>query len=178
MLLTSMDANSGALLSTYSSNRKKKTILASRQLELLNQATRNMDAGNGSYQGLADRVRASNLQFNVRSAKFPMFFWGEEELQEWHGISGFVENYARRCERCESSRRLTRTALAIKQYQLENQRWPATLSEISEVKLLKSDRTALAGGLLEYRIAPDGKSSFIGTSEPPEYQRFPESEIR
>ena len=178
MLLTSMDANSGALLSTYSWNRKKGTILASSQLELLKLATRNMDAGNGGYQGLADRVRASNLQFNIRSSKFLSFLWGEKEQQEWRGVFGFRDYYAMQCERCESSRRLTRTALAIKQYQLENQRWPATLSELSEAKLFKSDRTALAVGLFEYRIAPDGKSSFIGTSESPENQRFPESEIR
>ncbi len=178
MLLTSMGANSGTMLSTYSWNEKRGTILASRQLALLNQATRNLDAGNGGYQGLADRVRASSLQFNVRPSKFLSFFLGEEGLQEWSGSSGSDENYAMLCELCENSRRLTRTAVAIKQCQLQNKRWPATLAELSDATLPRSDRMTLSAGPFEYRIAPNGRSSFIGTSESPEYLRFPESEIR
>ena len=165
MCLASIGANSGEMLSTYASGGKLVTRPASYQLELLRQATRNMDAGTGGYQGLADRVRASKLKFQISSPKFLLYFLGEEEPYQWSGEFSFVESYAADCERCENSRRLTRNALATKQYQHQNKRWPATLAELSEATLPWSDRTTLIDDPFEYRIAPDSKSCFIGTND-------------
>jgi hypothetical protein len=67
-----------------------------------------------------------------------------------------VHAMARAYERDELDRRLTRTAVGIKRYQLAERRWPAKLSDLSVVGLEAKDWTALRAGPFGYRIESDG----------------------
>ncbi len=67
-----------------------------------------------------------------------------------------VHGMARAYERDELDRRLTRTAVGIKRYQLAEGRWPQKLSDLSVVGLEAKDWTALQAGPFGYRIEGDG----------------------
>jgi hypothetical protein len=67
-----------------------------------------------------------------------------------------VHGMARAYERDELDRRLTRTAVGIKRYQLAEGRWPQKLSDLSVVGLEAKDWTALQAGPFGYRIEADG----------------------
>lgn len=58
--------------------------------------------------------------------------------------------------RAELNRRLTRTALGVKKYQLTEGRWPERLSDLAVVGLGPQDWTALDAGPFGYRVDADG----------------------
>lgn len=66
-----------------------------------------------------------------------------------------ISAYAGAFDRLETSRRLTLTSIAIKRYQLKNQRWPKSLSELTEVGLRLDDWTTTDKQNFGYEVDDD-----------------------
>jgi hypothetical protein len=62
------------------------------------------------------------------------------------------------------NRRWTLCGLAIKEFQLKNQRWPTTLDELSKVGLSKTDRSAFPNVPFGYRVADDDSHVLLWTT--------------
>ena len=99
--------------------------------------------------GLSDRAKAFERQ-SLSSAK------GRFEDVLIRLFQPAIEAMARAYERDELDRRLTRTAVGIKRYQLVEGHWPAQLSDLTAVGLDARDWTALQAGPFGYRIEDDG----------------------
>ena len=52
-----------------------------------------------------------------------------------------ISSYAEMFDRFETNRRLTYSSLAVKRYQVKNNRWPKSLSELSDIGLVANDWT-------------------------------------
>ncbi len=63
--------------------------------------------------------------------------------------------YVGALERQENARRLTLTAIGIKQFQLKQQRWPTSLGELDQVELGPADWTLLKHGSLGYEATDE-----------------------
>jgi hypothetical protein len=98
--------------------------------------------------GLSDRAQAFESQ-SLSSAK------GRFEDVLIRLFQPAIEGMARAYERDELDRRLTRTAVAIKRYQLVEGHWPAQLSDLTTMGLEARDWTALQAGPFGYRIEGD-----------------------
>lgn len=72
-----------------------------------------------------------------------------------------VVGYAEAFERWERSRRMVLTSLAVKRFQLANNRWPEQLQELTQVGLSPEDWTLPGIGSLGYAIEPDGKTACV-----------------
>ncbi len=66
-----------------------------------------------------------------------------------------LDGYVAAIERQENLRRLTLTAIGIKQFQLAQQRWPTQLSELDQVGLGPADWTLLTHGPIGYEATPE-----------------------
>ncbi len=78
-----------------------------------------------------------------------------------------TQAYAGAYNEKEIYRRLTYTSLAVKRFQLKNKRWPKSLSELSDVGLLRDDWTTTKHQPFGYEVEGDGAYvwSFQPTSE-------------
>ena len=61
--------------------------------------------------------------------------------------------------RHEDWRRLTRTAIAVKQFQQQEGRWPTRLAELNKVSLVPTDWTTVSYGTLGYDV--DGETAWV-----------------
>ena len=68
-----------------------------------------------------------------------------------------ISAYAEAFDRDEIGRRLTYTAIAIKRFQLKNQRWPKSVSELSGIGLVATDWTTSDGQAFGYEVG-DGQA--------------------
>ncbi|MCA9132419.1 MAG: hypothetical protein KDA45_04670 [Planctomycetales bacterium] len=82
-----------------------------------------------------------------------------------HILVGFfapaLQAYAEAFNREERKRRLTLTALAIKRFQLAQQRWPSGLEELVEVGLTVDEWTLPGLGPLGYRVEDEGQTAYL-----------------
>ncbi|MCL4207342.1 MAG: hypothetical protein KJ000_33080 [Pirellulaceae bacterium] len=117
-----------------------------RYLERLAAMQRLGDAG---VLGLAARAEASENDLGLADKRRLDDILTALLLPAVHGI-------ARAYERDELDRRLARTALGIKRYQLAEGRWPEKLSDLTAVGLEARDWTALQAGPFGYLIEADG----------------------
>ncbi len=72
----------------------------------------------------------------------------------------YVASCAITIEEAENQRRLTVSAVAIKRFQLEQQRWPQSLEELAQVGLSIDDWTIPGLGNLGYEETPEGVTVF------------------
>ena len=66
-----------------------------------------------------------------------------------------IASYAEMFDRFETNRRLTYTALAVKRYQVKNNRWPKSLSELSDVGLVANDWTTTNRQSFGYEVVDE-----------------------
>ena len=71
-------------------------------------------------------------------------------------ITPALHSYAKSYERLEKQRRLTRTALGMRQFYLQNQAWPERLSELESVGLDTDDYTMQSGNRFVWREVEGG----------------------
>lgn len=69
--------------------------------------------------------------------------------------------YAVAFDRTERTRRLVLTSLAVKLFQLTNERWPKDLQELTQVGLQSEDWTLPGIGPLGYAIQDDGQTACV-----------------
>lgn len=81
-----------------------------------------------------------------------------------------VAAYAEAFDRSERSRRLVLTSLAVKRFQLANDRWPEQLQELSQVGLGPADWTLPGIGSLGYAVESDGKTACVWAVGPKDKQ--------
>ncbi len=75
-----------------------------------------------------------------------------------------IENYAAILERLEHERRITLTALGVKRFQLEHQRWPNELSDLATIGLTTDDWTLPEIGRIGYAVEED--TAFVWGAPP------------
>ena len=66
-----------------------------------------------------------------------------------------VSSYAEMFDRFESNRRLTYASVAVKRYQIKNNRWPKSLSELSDVGLVANDWSTTNRQPFGYEVKED-----------------------
>ncbi len=74
--------------------------------------------------------------------------------------------YTRAQARTHRERRWTRCALAIKQFQIQQQRWPKSLEELTQVGLTRSDWMAKPDMPFGYQVATDNSHALLWTNAP------------
>ena len=66
-----------------------------------------------------------------------------------------ISSYAEIFDRFETNRRLTYTALAVKRYQVKNNRWPKSLNELADVGLVANDWTTTNRQSFGYEVVDE-----------------------
>lgn len=105
-------------------------------------------------QGLAD---AANVRLSTHVQKH------EDAIRRYEGAAGMFANYylpyasayAAALDAKEQLRQITRVAVAIKRFQLEHQRFPEDLSDLSKTGLSSEDWTVVGVGRLGYSVEGD-----------------------
>lgn len=80
----------------------------------------------------------------------------------WPSTQAFAAAYTRSYR----ERRWTRCALAIKQFQLQQERWPTSLEELTQVGLTRSDWMAKPNMPFGYQVATDNSHALLWTDAP------------
>lgn len=124
----------------------------SSRLRLLEQYAQ-MEAVAGSPPGRFTK-RASELEQQWKETG-----GGEDMLSG--SLLPAVSAYAATFDRLERSRRLVLTSLAVKLFQLTNERWPKDLQELKQVGLNSEDWTLPGIGSLGYEIQADGQKACV-----------------
>lgn len=105
-------------------------------------------------QGLAD---ATNVRLSTHVQKH------ENAIRRYEGAAGMFANYylpyasayAAALDAQEQIRQITRVAVAVKRFQLEHQRFPEDLSDLSKIGLSTADWTVVGVGRLGYSVESD-----------------------
>ncbi len=97
------------------------------------------------------RVRSQKLETTLRNGQNRLSLGKTTQLFLLPAFSGF----ARAIESNEDSRRMTRTALAVKRFQLEYGRWPRPLSELAQVGFSETQWHTVSRGPLGWEIEDD-----------------------
>lgn len=92
--------------------------------------------------------------------------WEERHADElskfWLGnLQPAIRAYAVTFDRTERSRRLVLTSLAVKLFQMTNERWPTDLQELTQVGLQSEDWTLPGIGPLGYAIQDEGQTACV-----------------
>jgi hypothetical protein len=66
-----------------------------------------------------------------------------------------ISPYSEAFDREENGRRLTYTAIAVKRFQMKNQRWPKSLSELSAIGLVATHWTTSDGQMFGYEVGDE-----------------------
>ncbi len=104
--------------------------------------------------GLLDMLRRSRqLQKEFDQSRFPTIDDIATGRMSWY--SGAVTAIVRH----EDARRLTLTAIAIKQFQLQQGRWPTRLGELESVSLTPDDWETVGCGAFGYEV--DGETAYV-----------------
>ncbi len=103
------------------------------------------DAGDA---GIAARAKVAEAKaFESRSLNLSSFFLGM--------MLPAITAYAEAFDRYETGRRLTFTAIAVKRFQKKNQRWPKSLSELTDIGLVATNWTTTDGQMLGYEVGEE-----------------------
>lgn len=111
--------------------------------------------GEGPLDGLLDRAQALETSWQRNG---PRSFFDITRVQV-SLLFPAVPSYASAFVRSENGRRLARTALAIKKYQLRNGTWPTDLQQLEQVGLKASDWRIVSGEPLGYKV--DGQVAYV-----------------
>ena len=103
------------------------------------------DAGDVGIHARAKE--ASAKYFESRSLGLSSFFLGM--------MLPAITSYAEAFDRDETMRRLTYTAIAVKRFQMKNQRWPKSLSELSDIGLVSTNWTTADGQTFGYEMGEE-----------------------
>lgn len=114
--------------------------------------------GAGPLEGLLDRARELEASWQGSRPNGRGSFFNLTRLQASLFFPA-LEAYANALVRSENGRRLARTALAIKKYQLRNGSWPTELRQLEQVGLKASDWQIVSGAPLGYAV--DGAVAYV-----------------
>ncbi len=135
--------------------RKLKDLLSFKeQLDVYKQYDLTVSSGEamlGKNKRLAAQLRAGYHRENIGSVAL------QETLQD---VVPSVTFCSITIEETENQRRLTVSAVAIKRFQLEQQRWPKSLEELAQVGLSIDDWTIPGLRNLGYEETPEGVTVF------------------
>jgi len=137
--------------------RFKIPILPSTKLDILrayDQWQRCADAGADGLVASAKAIQKSyalHRRFSISSMYLGLL------MPALESHAGAFDNY-------ELNRRLTYTSLAIKRFQLKNQRWPRNLSELSDVGLTANEWTINNHSPFGYSI--EGEQVYLWSHDP------------
>lgn len=117
-----------------------------------------LTVGEGPLDGLLDRAQAleESWQRNQRDGRGSFFDLTRFQVSLFFPA---LEAYANAFVRSENGRRLARTALGIKKYQLRNGTWPTDLRQLEQVGLKASDWRIVSGEPLGFKV--DGQVAYV-----------------
>lgn len=166
MALEELEADSGALFTyveeRFFSSREPEWLIvpATQKLQIIRNMQHDGSLGDDGYEGLRNRVTQATQSVDDSPTIFSRMLDRRYRNSKWRTLLNHYRDrilgYATACERLENSRRLTVTALAIKQFQLQHDAWPSELSELTEFGIARQDWIQVNGALLTYEQHPDG----------------------
>ncbi len=127
--------------------------LPSSRMRLL-ETYRDMESiGAGGLDGLSQRAAAWERTWAGDGSSPPSMLLTLGQMHR--SLLPATADFAAVIEREEDSRRFSQTALAIKRFQLQEQRWPEALRELVQAGLPASDWNTVSAGPFGYEVAGD-----------------------
>jgi hypothetical protein len=147
-----MDGHPAAFFLTWPSSREA-ILSVYREFETI---------GDDGIEGLVPRAKRFEEGLAARTRGGATFFSLVPGLMTM--IMPATQAFAVAMQRDEDTRRLTRTAVGVKLYQIRNGRWPERLSQLKEVGLTAADWNTVSAGPLGYDVVDD--QAFVWGLEP------------
>jgi hypothetical protein len=104
----------------------------------------------GAFVPALNKLRQEDTSIAQRHPEATNHFWIFFPSSDW------FDTYLLRLAKCETARRLTVTAIALKRYHLQHGAYPATLNELVPAFLPAVPGDFMDGKPLRYRLRPDG----------------------
>ncbi len=140
---------------------EKVAIPATRLLDFVMDYDAAVSVGDFGYTGLQNVASSVENSFNRRDQANSHWF-NRRVPDNWNEVLGHyrphVGDLAKVLIRLEDSRRMTRTALAIKMFRLANARWPEKLTEL---ELPTGELQYVDGSQFEIRAAAGGDQALL-----------------
>jgi len=118
--------------------------------------------GDGGIEGLVPRAKRFEEKLITLQRGGPTFFSLVPRLMGM--LLPATRAFADAVQRDEDTRRLTRTAVGVKLYQIRNGRWPERLSQLKDVGLTAADWNTVSAGPMGYEV--EGDQAFVWGFDP------------
>lgn len=155
MLLSSLNdpAMTGYTTDEFGAAATKVVGVPSVKVGLLEKYSQMIRLADGPLDGLPDRANELELWLTQKGSAFDL-------TTKWTSMwLPAISAYSRSIIREEDDRRVTRTSLAIKKYQLREGRWPQDLTALDGVGLPANERVTVGGKPLGYQV--DGDAAWV-----------------
>lgn len=137
------------------------------QLLLFNQAEQLRTLGTRDATDAAESIERNSHAFSLLAVPLARANWINGYRTVW------LENSAKYAWKSLMNKRRVITAIAIKQFKLQEGRWPESLDELTKVGLTSSDWKIVGNQDFGYRVVEDGKAVLLWTGGIDEYDGSP-----